>query len=136
VFYEYITKEKTKEDFKMRALKIFYAVPVFLFLFAMSANADPTRLTAGTETELKDQLGDEIRNVLQSRFLKYDSDDLGGEVLIEATVQPDGKIIFKGMDSSNEHLRTNVFWKLYSLNLWTYPDYANTLFRYKIVYTD
>jgi hypothetical protein len=120
----------------MKPLKIFYIIPILFFALTISGNAYPTRLTAGTETELKVQLSDEIVDVLQTRFLRYASEHLDGEVLIEATVQSDGRIVFKGINCKDDDLRNNVFCKLCSLNLWTYPDFANTLFRYKVIYKD
>jgi hypothetical protein len=120
----------------MKPLKIFYLIPVLLFMLATTGNAYPTRLSAGTETELKVQLGDEITDVLQTRFLRYDSEHLDGEVIVEATVQSDGRIVFKGLACKDDDLRNNVYCKLCSLNLWTYPDFANTLYRFKIIYKD
>jgi hypothetical protein len=133
---EYYIKDKTKEDTEMRTIKIIYLVPLLLFFFAAAGNAGPTRLTAATENELRDQLGEEIEDALQSRFLRYDAEHLDGIVLIEATVNENGKIVFRGFNAADEDLRTNVYFKLNSLNLWTYPDFANTLYRYKVSYSD
>lgn len=120
----------------MKMIKIIYLVPAILLFLAVSGNASPTRLAAASETDLREQLGDEIEQALQSRFLRFDSEELEGIVLIEATVSDNGKIIFRGLDAKNEDLRTNAYLKLTSLNLWTYPDFAKTLYRYKVSYTD
>ena len=117
----------------MRMIKIIYLVPVLLLFIAVSGNAGPARLSAATESELREQLGDEIETALQERFLRYSSDDLDGIVLIEATVN---KIVFKGLNAENDNLRENAYGMLNSLNLWTYPDFAETIYRYKVTYTD
>jgi hypothetical protein len=128
--------EQLRREFIMRMIKIIYLVPVLLLFIAVSGNAGPARLTAATENELREQLGDEIETALQERFLRYSSDDLDGIVLIEATVNKEGKIVFKGLNAENDNLRENAYGMLNSLNLWTYPDFAETIYRYKVTYTD
>ena len=105
-------------------------------LIAVSANAGPSSLSAGTTAELSYQLGDEIRNVLQVPYLRYSSDNLKGELIVEATVARDGKIIFRGLKSDNDKLRENVYAKLVSMNLWASPDLASTLMRYRVKFVN
>ncbi len=112
------------------------AAIMFSALTAFAGNAYSGPLSARSEEDLRDQLGEEIKDVLEIPYLRYSTEDLDGEVIIEATVTEEGKIFFKGLNGVNEDLRTNVYWKLNSLNLWTNPDLTNKLFRYKIKYSN
>ncbi len=120
----------------MRTIKIIYLTPLFILFLAMAANAGQTGLSAGTASELKAQLGDEIREVLQVPYLRYSTEELSGEIIVEATVTDEGRIVLRGLKGENENLRENIYGRFTSMNLWTNPDLANTLLRYKIKYTD
>ena len=120
----------------MKPLIYNFTVIIFSAMMLIAVNAYSEPLSARSEADLRDQLGEEIKDVLEVPYLRYSTEDLDGEVIIEATVTDEGKIFFKGLNGVNEDLRTNVYWKLNSLNLWTNPDMTNKLFRYKIRYNN
>jgi len=86
--------------------------------------------------ELNNQIIEEIKEVLETPYLKYEAKDLTGKITVFTKVDKNGKIKFTGMKGINENLISNVNDKLNSLNLWTSPDYSNKIFRYNIDYKD
>lgn len=118
----------------MKLLRIFSIPALLCVMFFSGTSAFSEPIKARSESDLRDQLGDEIREVLKDPYLKFSTEDLNGVVLIEATVKENGKIFFRGLNAENEDLRTNTFWKLNSMNLWTDPLFAKRLFRYKVHY--
>lgn len=105
-----------------------------LLIFANSSKADPG--TGYKSTELNTQIIDEIESALQNPYIKYETKDLTGEVVISTTVNKEGKIIFNNIEGLNENLTENVIAKLNSLNLWTSTDYSGIVFLYKLNYTN
>ncbi len=116
----------------MSALKLF-TILFSIFIFTAS-QARSEFLSANKTSELNSQIIVEIKEVLQTPCLKFNSKDLNGEVKVTAMINRDGKIIFKHINAMNEDLQDNVIARLNSLNLWTSPDYSAKNFEYKIKY--
>lgn len=106
-------------------------ISVFL-LQPVSSKADV--VSGGKTTELSSQIIQEIKEVLKTPYLKFESKDLNGDVKVITAVSNDGKILFKDIKGLNEDLVDNVIDKLNSLNLWTSPDYSGKEFTYTIKY--
>ncbi|MBK8981531.1 MAG: hypothetical protein IPM38_04220 [Ignavibacteria bacterium] len=85
-------------------------------------------------TDLSEQIVQEIREALETPYLKYETKDLTGKVTVYTVVDKNGRIMFAGLKGLNEDLISNVNSKLNSLNLWTSPDYVNKVFKYDINY--
>lgn len=100
-------------------------------------NPVTAKAEAGTGNKVKDlnsQIVQEIKDVLQNTYLKYQSKNLSGEITLNTAVKKSGKIMFTDIKGVNEDLLSNVYAKLNSLNLWTSPDYSTSSFRYIIKY--
>lgn len=106
-------------------ISVFLIQPVSLKADGVSGNK---------ATELSSQIIQEIKEVLKTPYLKFESKDLNGDVKVITTVSNDGKILFKDVKGLNEDLLENVIDKLNSLNLWTSPDYSGKEFTYTIKY--
>lgn len=118
----------------MKTLNLLFTITGFiLFLLTFStANADSG---AGTKTaDLNTQIVQEIKDVLQTPYLRYADKNLNGEVEVFTSINENGKIVFKDVKGINENLKSNVVNKLNSLNLWTSPDYNSNTFKYLIKY--
>ena len=118
----------------MKTLKIILSV-IFLSLILIKADFSKADIVAGSKvSELNDQIIQEVREVLKTPYLKFESKDLNGNVKVITTVTKEGRIIFKDIKGVNEDLVENVIAKLNTLNLWTSPDYTGREFTYTIKY--
>lgn len=109
-----------------------FTFALILTLVSSESKADGTE--KGKINELSDQIVIEIKEVLSTPYLKYESKDLNGVVTVFTTVSENGKIIFTGLKGVNENLNMNISSKLNSLNLWASPDFSKKVFQYNINY--
>lgn len=114
----------------MKTLTLIIAALMFSAGIEIQAKALP----AGTAAELRHQVNHEISDVLKTTFLKYCTADLNGTVIVEMSVNENGKLYVKGIKGENHNLRECLYSKLSTLNLWTSPDLSDTVLRYKINY--
>lgn len=118
----------------MTTLKILSSVFI-LSILLIQPNSSKADGGAGNKTsELNSQIIEEVKQILQTPYLKFESKDLNGKVKVITTVTKEGKIIFKDIKGINENLVSNVVSKLNSLNLWASPDYSGNEFTYIINY--
>lgn len=118
-------------------MKTFFKISLAVFLIAFLIQTNTAKsdiLTASKTSELNSQIMDEVKEVLKSPYLKYETRNLNGKVSVVTEVTENGKIIFKDITGINENLRESVKAKLNSLNLWTSPVYAGKIFYYKLDY--
>ncbi|MDQ3019474.1 MAG: hypothetical protein M3R36_02730 [Bacteroidota bacterium] len=120
----------------MSALKALFTILFLSLIFIQPNKSIAELLTGGKAGELNSQIIQEVKDVLQTPYLKFASKNLTGEVKVTTTVSSKGKIIFKDITGLNENLVSNVIEKLNSLNLWASPDYSNKEFAYIIKYKD
>ncbi|HQY21040.1 MAG TPA: hypothetical protein PK294_09740 [Ignavibacteria bacterium] len=107
-----------------------------LLLLVVSTESKADGTEKAKINELSDQIVIEIKEVLSSPYLRYESKDLSGEVTVYTAVSENGKIEFTGLKGINENLIMNISSKLNSLNLWTNPDYNKKVFQFNINYQD
>lgn len=118
----------------MKTLRIFLTA-FSLIVFGFALNTSDAKTFTGTNTaDLNTQIVQEIKEVLQTPYLKFADKDLNGEVIIKVAINENGKISFKELSGKNENLTSNVIQRLNSLNLWTSPDYQKNSFSYLIKY--
>jgi hypothetical protein len=103
-----------------------------IFLKPDFARSDPG--TGTKVTELNTQIVQEMKEVLKSTYLRYETKDLNGRATVTATVSENGKIVFTKISGVNENLKESVKAKLNSLNLWTNPEYSGKMFHYHVNY--
>ncbi|MEO8209180.1 MAG: hypothetical protein ABI840_01355 [bacterium] len=120
----------------MSTLKVLFSILFLSLIFVQPNKSNAEPLTGGKAGELNSQIIQEVKDVLQTPYLKFASKNLTGEVKVTTTVSKEGKIIFKDITGVNEDLVSNVIGKLNSLNLWTSPDYSNKEFIYRINYKE
>ncbi len=118
----------------MTALKIFLTLTIFSLLLLKPINSKADGGAGNKASELNAQIIEEVTQILQTPYLKFESKDLNGKVKVITTVSKEGKIIFKDIEGINDNLVSNVIAKLNSLNLWTSPDYSGNKFTYNIRY--
>ena len=118
----------------MTTLKVLFSVLFLSLLFIQPNNTKADAGSGSKVTELNSQIIQEIKEILKTPYLKFESKDLNGDVKVVSTVSKEGKIIFKDIKGLNEDLVSNVISKLNSLNLWTSPDYSGKEFIYSIKY--
>lgn len=114
--------------------KSMFAFVLLLLVVSTESKADGTE--KGNINELSDQIVIEIKEVLSTPYLRYESKDLSGEVTVFTSVSENGKIEFTGLKGINENLILNISSKLKSLNLWASPDYSQKVFQFNINYQD
>lgn len=118
----------------MKTLRIILAA-FSIVVFGFAASSANAKTITGTNTaDLNTQIVQEIKDVLQTPYLKFADKDLNGIVKIAVNIKENGKITFKKLSGENENLSSNVIEKLNSLNLWTSPDYQKNSFSYLIRY--
>jgi len=118
-------------------MKTNLTIVITLIITAFLFNVKSAKSETGTGTksaELNTQIIQEIKEVLRSPYLKFESKDLSGEVKITTSIDKNGKIIFKEVKGLNKNLTENVKQKLNSLNLWASPDYSGKIFQYNLKY--
>lgn len=113
--------------------KIFLLTLLTIFIF-QPVNSKADIVSGNKTTELSSQIIQEIKDVLKTPYLKFESKDLNGDVKVITTVSKEGRIIFKEIKGVNEDLMDNVIARLNTLNLWTSPDYSGREFTYFIKY--
>lgn len=120
----------------MKALKILFTVLFLSLIFVSPDLSRADNATGSKVSELNSQIIQEVRQVLQTPYLKFASKNLTGTVKVLTIVREDGKIIFTDIQGLNENLVSNVIEKLNSLNLWTSTEYSKNKFSYNIKYRD
>jgi hypothetical protein len=120
----------------MTTLKIFLPALFLSLLLFHPVNSKADGVAGNKSSELNSQIIEEIKEILQTPYLKFESKDLNGEVNLICKITKEGKIIFTDLTGVNENLVANVISKLNSLNLWTSPDYSKNEFNYRIKYTN
>lgn len=118
----------------MTALKVFLTITIFSLLLIQPITAKADGGAGNKASELNSQIIEEVKQILQTPYLKFESKDLNGKVKVISIVSKEGKIIFKNIKGINDNLVSNVIEKLNSLNLWTSPDYSGNEFTYTINY--
>lgn len=120
----------------MKAQKVLFTILVLSVFFLISGYSKADGGSGNKAAELNAQIIQEVKEVLKSPYLKFESKDLNGYVSVVTEVEKDGRITFKNIKGINEDLVENTIAKLNSLNLWTGTDYSGKEFTYKIKYSN